>query len=63
MDRNKESPKYKAKPFKFGQGLCVDVINVPSEHSMVQVTIETPEFEWSSDFESVELLSINLQKQ
>ena len=62
MTGSKESQEYKAKPFKYGQGLCVDVFNVPSEDSLVQVNIEGPDFEWSSDYESVQLLSINLQK-
>ncbi len=62
MNGSKESEIYKAKPFKFGQGLCVDIYNVPSEDSLVQVTITGPHFEWSSDYESVQLLSINLQK-
>ena len=62
MDGCKESPEYKAKPFKYGQGLCVDIRNVPSEDSLVQVTIQGPTFEWSSDYESVQLLTINLQK-
>ena len=59
---SKESQEYKAKPFKYGQGLCVDVFNVPSEDSLVQVNIDGPNFEWSSAYESVQLLSINLQK-
>ncbi len=62
MTGTRESQDYKAKPFKFGQGLCVDVFNVPSEDSLVQVNITGPGFEWSSDYESVQLLSINLQK-
>jgi hypothetical protein len=62
MTGSKESEIYNAKPFKFGQGLCVDIYNVPSEDSLVEVTITGPQFEWSSDYESVQLLSINLQK-
>lgn len=62
MNGSKESPEFSAKPFKFGQGLCVDIYNVPSEEALVQVTISGPDFEWSSDYESVQLLSINLQK-
>lgn len=62
MTGSRESGIYKAKPFKFGQGLCVDIYNVPSENSLVQVSISGPQFEWSSDYESVELLSINLQR-
>jgi hypothetical protein len=62
MTGSKQSPQYEAKPFKFGQGLCVDVYNVPSEDSLIEITIQGPQFEWSSDYESVQLLSINLQK-
>ncbi len=62
MTGNKESELYNAKPFKFGQGLCVDVYHVPSDDSLIQVTLTGPQFEWSSDYESVQLLSINLQK-
>jgi hypothetical protein len=62
MDGSKQSEVYSAKPFKFGQGLCVDIRNIPSEDSLVQVTIQGPQFEWSSDYESVQLLSINLQR-
>jgi hypothetical protein len=58
----KESETYKAKPFRFGQGLCLDIFHVPSEDSLVQVSVKGPQFEWSSDYESVQLLSINLQK-
>jgi hypothetical protein len=62
MTGSEESPVYKARPFKFGQGLCVDIKNVPADDSLVQVTITGPQFEWSSDYESVQLLSINLQR-
>jgi hypothetical protein len=62
MTGSKESPLYEGKPFKFGQGLCVDIYKVPSEEALVQVTIKGPQFEWSSDYESVQLLSINLEK-
>jgi hypothetical protein len=62
MDGSRPSPEYAAKPFKFGQGLCVDIYNVPSEDALIQVTIQGPQFEWSSDYESVQLLSINLQR-
>jgi hypothetical protein len=62
MTGSKQSPMYEAKPFKYGQGLCVDVYNVPSEDSLVEITIQGPQFEWSSDYESVQLLSINLQR-
>ena len=62
MTGSKQSPQYDAKPFKYGQGLCVDVYNVPSEDSLIEITIQGPQFEWSSDYESVQLLTINLQK-
>lgn len=62
MTGSRESEVYKAKPFKYGQGLCIDIYNVPSEDSLVQVCIIGPQFEWSSDYESVQLLSVNLQK-
>jgi len=62
MHGSKESPVYTAKPFKFGQGLCVDIYQVPSEDALVQIIIKGKEFEWSSDYESVQLLSINLQR-
>lgn len=62
MNGSRESPVYLGKPFRFGQGLCVDIYNVPSEDALVQVTIKGEGFEWSSDYESVQLLSINLQK-
>lgn len=62
MTGSKESQEFKAKPFKYGQGLCIDVFNVPSEDSLVQINIDGPNFEWSSDYESVQLLSINLLK-
>ncbi len=62
MDGSTESKKYAGKPFKYGQGLCVDIYNTPSENALVQLTLSGPEFEWSSDYESVQLLSINLQE-
>ena len=62
MNGNRESVIYEAKPFRFGQGLCVDIYNVPSEDALVQISITGPQFEWSSDYESVQLLSINLQR-
>jgi hypothetical protein len=62
MNGSKQSQVYHTKPFRFGQGLCVDVYNVPSEDTLVQLTIQGPQFTWSSDYESVQLLSINLQK-
>ena len=60
---NKESIVYSARPFRSGQGLCVDICNIPSEDAMVQVTVKGPQFEWNSNYESVELVSINLEKQ
>lgn len=62
MNGSKESLVYNGRPFKYGQGLCVDIYNVPSEEALVQVSIKGEGFEWSSDYESVQLLSINLQK-
>jgi hypothetical protein len=62
MDGSTESKVYTGKPFKYGQGLCVDIYNTPSENALVQLAITGPNFEWSSDYESVQLLSINLQK-
>ncbi|MVT09999.1 hypothetical protein [Chitinophaga tropicalis] len=62
MHGSRESQVYKAKPFRFGQGLCVDIRHVPAEDCLVQVTLAGPQFEWSSNYESVQLLSINLQK-
>jgi hypothetical protein len=62
MTGSTQSEEFEARPFRFGQGLCVDIYNVPSEDSLVQVTIRGPQFEWTSDYESVQLLSINLQK-
>jgi hypothetical protein len=62
MNGSKESKEYTAKPFKYGQGLCVDIFNVPSEEALVQVNVSGPNFEWSSDYESVQLLSISLEK-
>jgi hypothetical protein len=62
MNGSKASPKYETKPFRYGQGLCVDIYNVPAEEALVQVCVEGPAFSWSSDYESVQLLSINLQK-
>lgn len=62
MTGSRESEVYKAKPFKYGQGLCIDIYNVPAEDSLVQVCVKGPQFEWSSDYESVQLLSVNLQK-
>lgn len=62
MNGSEESPIFKTKPFRFGRGLCVDVKNVPSESALVQITLQCPEFSWSSDYESIELLSVNLQK-
>lgn len=62
MTGTRESEIFYAKPFRFGQGLCVDIRNVPSEDALVQITLTGPQFEWSSDYESVELLSINLQR-
>lgn len=60
---NRESPQYETKPFPFGQGLCVDVFNVPSEEALIQVSLSGPNFIWSSSFVSVQLLSINLEKE
>lgn len=62
MTGNIQSEVYKARPFKFGQGLCIDIYHVPSDESLVQITLTGPQFEWSSDYESVQLLSINLLK-
>lgn len=62
MHGTQESELFYARPFRYGQGLCVDIYNVPSEDALVQVTITGPQFEWSSDYESVQLLSINLQR-
>ncbi len=62
MNWSKEFPLYHTKPFRFGQGLCVDIYDLPSENALVQLTIQGPQFTWTSDYESVQLLSINLQK-
>lgn len=59
---NRETPQYETKPFPFGHGLCVDVYNVPAEDALIQVSLTGPDFIWSSPFVSVELLSINLEK-
>jgi hypothetical protein len=60
---NKESPLYETKPFPFGQGLCVDVYNVPADDALIQVSLSGPNLIWSSSFVSVQLLSINLEKE
>lgn len=63
MSGSNESELYSARPFRLAQGLGVDIRNVPSEDSLVQITLKVDgQFEWSSDYESVQLLSINLQK-
>jgi hypothetical protein len=62
MDGSKQSQEYNTTPFRFGQGLCVDVCNVPSEEALIQITLKGPQFSWTSDYESVKLLPINLQK-
>lgn len=62
MSGSKRSQPFQTNPFRFGQGLCVDVNNVPSESALIQITLQGPQFSWSSDYESIELLTINLQK-
>lgn len=62
MDGSRESQEFVTKPFKTGQGLCVDIKNVPSESALVQINLNCPQFSWSSDYESIQLLPIILQK-
>lgn len=62
LEGNKPSKEYATKPYKIGQGLCIDVIHVPSEESLIQVMLSGPGFSWTSGFEPVKLLTINLQR-
>lgn len=62
MDGSKPSAEYHTRPFRFGQGLCVDISNIPSEEALIQIVLKGPSFSWTSDYESVKLLPINLER-
>ncbi len=60
---NNESPPFTSKLRKIGNGLCVDVDNIPSgKNVMIQINVSGPNFYWSSGFESIDLISINMEK-
>ena len=58
-----ESPEMEAPLRKIGGSLCVDITNLPSSNGMVQVKVWADQAVWSSDYESMEFLSINLLKE
>ena len=62
MDGSKPSADYITRPFRFGQGLCVDISNIPSDEALIQIILKGPDFSWTSDYESVKLLPINLER-
>lgn len=62
MSGSKRSGEFTSTPFRLGQGLCVDVVNAPAEDALIQIKLKSPTFSWSSAYESIQLLSVNLQK-
>jgi len=58
-----ESPEMEAPLLKIAGGLCADIKNLPPSNSLVQVKVSGDQFAWSSDYESMEFLSINLLKE
>lgn len=58
-----ESPETEASLIKIAGGICIDLKNPPSVNGMVQVKVAGNGINWSSDYESLEFLSINLPKE
>ncbi|MEP7238064.1 MAG: hypothetical protein ABI685_09370, partial [Ferruginibacter sp.] len=49
---------------KLGQGsLGIIIKKIPSEEALIEITVEGPGGTWSSDFISVGLMNVNLQKE
>jgi hypothetical protein len=61
MDGSKETQQYEAKLRKISNALYVDVKNIPNPNALIQITITGPGVYWSSDYESVDMLTINLR--
>ena len=57
-----ESPEMKAPLLKIAGGICIDLKNLPEDIGMVQVKVVAGNAIWSSDYESLEFLSINLSQ-
>jgi len=60
-DGNEESDKYEAAPFRLPQALAVNIKNIPSENAMIQLTIQGPQFSFSSGYQTFSYIPINLQ--
>jgi hypothetical protein len=58
-----ESPETEASLIKIAGGICIDLKNPPPVNGMVQVKVVANGINWSSDYESLEFLSINLSKE
>lgn len=58
-----ESQATEASLIKIAGGICIDLKNPPPTNGMVQVKVTAPGVSWSSDYESLEFLSINLSKE
>lgn len=58
-----ESQETEAALIKLGGGICIDLKNPPPANGFVQVKIVANGINWSSDYESLEFLSINLSKE
>ena len=52
----------KAPLLKIAGGICIDLKNLPEDIGMVQVKVVAGNAIWSSDYESLEFLSINLSQ-
>lgn len=49
---------------KLGQGsLGIIIRKIPSEEALIEITVESPGGNWSSEFISVGLMNVNLQKE
>ncbi len=60
---NNETPAFDSKLRKIGNGLCVDVENIPlGNNVMIELKVDGPGFFWSSGYQSIELISINMEK-
>lgn len=60
---SQESKEMDASLIKIAGGICIDLKNPPPVNGMVQVKVEANNLSWSSDYESLEFLSINLSKE
>ena len=57
-----ESPKMKAPLLRVAGAICIDLKNLPEENGMVSVEVAAGQQTWSSDYQSLEFLSISLSK-